>query len=163
MLHLLTVLGGREAVPSWVEVLGDRTVGGKKTLGMPGRFESLHAPLPLAGRLAEVLRTVIQRAALTVLHPRQPFLLRCALAFQLVSDEHPRYVRQSCHELPEERFGHFRVATTLHQHIEDVPVLVKGVRHDLWRALDREEDLIEMPRVARSGTLAPVAAHCSAF
>jgi hypothetical protein len=45
----LTVLGGRQAMPSWAKVLGNRTIGGKEALGMSGGLESLHPLLPLAG------------------------------------------------------------------------------------------------------------------
>ena len=47
-------------MPVWTEVLRDRTMGRKKTLGLPGRLKALHVSLSLPGRLVEVLRTIIQ-------------------------------------------------------------------------------------------------------
>jgi hypothetical protein len=47
------------------------------------------------------------------------------------------------------------MATALDEDIEDVPVLVNGAPQVVTLAVNREEDLIEMPRVARSGTLPP--------
>jgi hypothetical protein len=38
-------------MPSGSEVLRDGTIGGEEALGLPGRFESLHPPLALAGGL----------------------------------------------------------------------------------------------------------------
>jgi hypothetical protein len=34
--HLLAVLGGRQPVPSWAEVLGDRSICGEKALRVSG-------------------------------------------------------------------------------------------------------------------------------
>jgi hypothetical protein len=47
------------------------------------------------------------------------------------------------------------MATALDEDIKDVPVLVNGAPQVVTLAVNREEDLIEMPRVARSGTLPP--------
>jgi hypothetical protein len=57
-------------------------------------LESPHAPLSLAGRLVRILRMVIEVPVLAVLHPRQSLLLRCAVAFQLVGNDHPQHVGQ---------------------------------------------------------------------
>jgi hypothetical protein len=56
------------SMPSQSEVLGNRTIRGKETLGVPGRIKSLHAPLPLAGRLMRVLCVVIEIAMLPMFH-----------------------------------------------------------------------------------------------
>jgi hypothetical protein len=150
--HLVTVFGSREEVTPRSEVLGDRPIGGEEPLRVSWRLEALHAPLPLAGRLVGVFRAVIQIPVLAMLHPRQQLLLRGAIAFQLVGDDHPRHVRQSLQQLTEELLGRFLVATTLHQDIEDVPVRVNGAPEVVPLAIDREEDFIQMPCVAGSGT-----------
>jgi hypothetical protein len=46
------------------------TVGREKTLGVAGRFEAAHPPLPLAGGLMGVLRAVVEIAMLPVFYPR---------------------------------------------------------------------------------------------
>lgn len=53
-------------MPSRAEVLRDRTIGGEGLLRVPWGLESLHAPLPLAGRLMGILRTVVQIAVLLI-------------------------------------------------------------------------------------------------
>jgi hypothetical protein len=55
---------------AWTEVLGDRTIGGEKSLGMPGRFEVLHALLPLAGGLVGVFSPIIEVPVLSMFHPQ---------------------------------------------------------------------------------------------
>ena len=62
---------------------------------------------------------------------------------------------QPFQQLAEELLGRFLVATTLHQDIEDVPVLIHGAPEVVPLAIDGEEDFIQMPFVAGSGTPAP--------
>jgi hypothetical protein len=50
------------------EVLGDETIWGEETLGVPWGFKPLHPPLPLAGGLMGILRAVVEVAVLAVLH-----------------------------------------------------------------------------------------------
>jgi hypothetical protein len=54
---------------SRAEVLGETTIGCEEALGVSWGFEPLHAPLPLAGRLVGVLRTIIEIPVLMVFHP----------------------------------------------------------------------------------------------
>ena len=77
------------------EVLGDRAIGGGEPLRVTRRFEPLHAPLPLAGRLVRAFRAVVEVAVLAVLHTGEDFPLRRAVALELVRDEHPRHVGQA--------------------------------------------------------------------
>ena len=58
-------------MPSRTEVLGDGAIGGEEALGMARGLEALHAPLPLAGRLMGVLRTVVEIAVLAMFHTGQ--------------------------------------------------------------------------------------------
>ena len=55
-------------MPTRANVWGNGTLGGTETRGLPWRLQPLHAPLPLARRLMSILRTVVERAVLTVLH-----------------------------------------------------------------------------------------------
>ena len=40
------ITGGCQSVSSWVEMTVDESVSGEKALSLPGRFETLHLPLP---------------------------------------------------------------------------------------------------------------------
>jgi hypothetical protein len=66
--HLLSIGLGAEKVTSWADVLGDGSVRREKALGVPGGFEPLHPPLPLARGLMRMLRPIVQVAVLTVFH-----------------------------------------------------------------------------------------------
>jgi hypothetical protein len=63
----------------------------------------------------------------------------------------------SVQELAEESLRRLLVSLVLHQDIEAMTVLVDGAPQVVALAMDGEEDLIQVPFVARSGTpLAPL-------
>ena len=70
-------------MPSWSEVLGDRAIRRQKTLGMPGGFEALHAPLALTRRPMRVFTPVLEVATVPMFHPREALALGRAVALQL--------------------------------------------------------------------------------
>jgi hypothetical protein len=78
--HLLAVIGRSQQMPSRSEVLGDGSIRRQKTLGMPRRFEALHAPLALPRRPMRVFTPVIEVATLTMFDPRQNLALCGAVA-----------------------------------------------------------------------------------
>ena len=92
-------------MPSWSEVLGNRTIRGQKALGMPRRLEPLHAIFALACGAMRVLTAVIEVATLAVFDPRQDLALRRAVAFQLLDDEYPEGILPPLEQLAEEFLG----------------------------------------------------------
>src|SRR5262245_24319864 len=71
VLHLLAVRGGRPQMPSWSEVLGNRTIRGQKALGVPRRLEPVHAICTLLRRPVRVLAAIIEVAALPMFYSGQ--------------------------------------------------------------------------------------------
>jgi hypothetical protein len=122
--HFLSVSQGRKPMPSRAEVLGDETIGRRELLGVSRRLKPLHVPLPLAGGLVGVFRTVVEIAVLPTPDTGQEFPLRCAIAFELVGDDHPWYVGQALEQLPKNFLAGILVSPTLHQDIEDMAVLI---------------------------------------
>jgi hypothetical protein len=102
-----------------------------------------------------VLRAVVEVPVLAMFHPRKYLLLRGPIAFQLVRDDHPRYVGQSLQQLAEELLGRFLVSAALHENIQDVAILIDGPPQILARTVDREEHFVQVPLVAWSGTPPP--------
>ena len=69
-------------MPAELEVLGDGTRCGKKSLGLTRRLKPLHTPLALPSRLMRVFCTVIEIAMLAMFHPWQDLALSGSLALQ---------------------------------------------------------------------------------
>jgi hypothetical protein len=135
--------------------LGNGTIGRQELLGVSRRFKPLHAPLPLAGGLMGVFGPVVEIAVLPMLDTGQEFPLRCAIAFELVGDDHPWYVGQALEQLAEEFLGGILVPPPLHQDIKDVPFLVHRPPEIVAFTTDREKDLVQVPLVAGLGPSMP--------
>jgi hypothetical protein len=58
-------------------------------------------------------------------------------------------------QLAEELLRGCRVSTALHQDVEHMPLLINSPPEIMARAIDREGRLVQVPRVAGSGTPAP--------
>ena len=84
---------------------------------MPGGLEPLHAPLPLAGGLMGVLRTVIEIPVLAMLYTWQDLALRRAIAFELLRDDDPRHVGQAFEEFAEKLLRRPLVPAALDENI----------------------------------------------
>jgi hypothetical protein len=130
-------------------------VRGEKALSVAGGREPSHGPLPLPRRVMGVLRPVVHRAVLPVFHAEQNRPLSGLVALQLSGDDDPGDIPAPVEELAEECLGRVLVPPTLHQNIEDVPVLIHGPSEIVALAMNREQDLIEVPHVARPRAPAP--------
>ncbi len=129
-----------------------------KVLGMPRRLESLHAIFALPCGTMGVLTAAIEIATLPVFHPGQDLALRCAIALQLVRDDHPWHVLQALEQLAKELLGGLLIPPTLDQDVEHIVVLVDSTPQVMAFAIDREKHLIKMPLVPWLGaaTLQPI-------
>ena len=121
---------------------------------MPGRGEAFHRPLALPGGLVRVLGPVVQILGPAMLHRRHELAVRDPVAAQPVGDDDPRHVLQALEQLAEELLGGHRVSAWLDQDVEHIAVLIDRAPQVVDRAVDADEDLVEVPFVAGPG-LAP--------
>ncbi len=66
-----SIMNGSHQVSATVEKIVDRTMSGKKPLGLPRRLEASHLALALASRLVGSLSLIIQASVLSVDDTRQ--------------------------------------------------------------------------------------------
>ncbi len=93
---------------------------------MPWGFEPLHPPFPLARWLVGVFRAIVEVAVLAMFHTREDVLLRRAVTFQLIRDDHPRDVSQPLEQFAEELLGGFLIPAALDQNIEHVALVLRN-------------------------------------
>ena len=153
--HLVTVFGGREEVASRSKVLRNRTIRGEKALRLPGRLESLQAPLPRACRLVRVFGTVVERAMLAMLYTWEKPSLGRAVAFELVGDDDPRHIGQVLQQLAEKLLGSLLIPAALDQHVEHGALLIDRSPEVVPCTVDREKDFTQVPRIAGLGSPTP--------
>lgn len=119
---------------------------------MPRRLESLHLPFSAPGRSMRVLSSIVQVAALPVLDIGQKFVLRHAVAPQLVGYEDARHILQTLQEPLKEAPCRPAITALLDQDVEHDPVLIDGAPEIVQLALDSDKDLVQVPLVGRPGT-----------
>jgi hypothetical protein len=124
-------------------------------LRLPGGFEPLHAPFPLARRLVGILCPIVQVAVLAVFHAGHELPLRCPLARQLIRDDHPRDIAQTLEQLAEELFCCGLIATALNQNIQHVAVLIHRTPEVMALPLDGQKDFIQVPFISGLGVSTP--------
>src|ERR1700733_14708887 len=95
-----------------------------------------------------MFRTMMHPVVLPVLHARQDVAFRRARRLQRSSDDDGRNVWYPFEKLAEKACGSVLVASALHQYVPSIAVLVYGSPQGRSLATDREEDLVQMPRVA---------------
>ena len=84
---------------------------------------------------------------LPMLHPWQDFPFGGSVTGELVGDDHPRDVLPAFEQLAEELLGRLLVTATLHEDIEDSPMLIHCSPGIVDLAMDGKEDLIQIPLV----------------
>ena len=117
---------------------------------MPARSEAFHRPFPLSGGLMRVLGSIVEILPLSVGHRRHQLAVRDAVAGQLVGHQHTRHIPQALEQLAEEPFGGLGVSPRLHQHVQDVAVLVDRAPQVMGDPVDLHEQLIKVPLVTRA-------------
>ncbi len=145
----MPVLGCGHEVPPRSEVTVDHAVRRKEPLCLPGRLEVLHLALPAPGRAMRVLGTIVEVSAGPVSYIGQDLAFRRAVAAQAIGDDALRLLLQAGQQAFEKALGRGRVPPALHQDIEHDPVLIHSAPEVVQHTIDPQEDLIEVPSVAR--------------
>jgi hypothetical protein len=97
-----------------MEVARDKSVGLQEPLRLRRRFESLYLPLSQAGRSMQILRAIVEVAALSRLYIRQQISPCHAIACQLVDEQDVRYMLQTLKQPLEEAVRRPYVVAALH-------------------------------------------------
>ena len=124
LIYFGSPLGRAEPMPSWSKVRGDAAKGRQEPLGMPHRFKAFHRPFALSGGLMRVLGAIVEIPRLPVGHRPHELAVSNPVAGQFVGHQHARHIPQALEQFTEEALGCFGVSPRLHQHVQDVAVLV---------------------------------------
>src|SRR5688500_3992872 len=119
---------------------------------MTWRFEAPHGSLPLSRRLVREFCPIVEAFVLPMFDARQHLTLGCAIACQLVRDNHPRHVLTPFEEFAEKLLGSRLIQSALHQNIEDGATVIDRSPQIVLLAVDFQEDFVEMPCASRLRT-----------
>ena len=96
-----------------------------------------------------VLRSVVQALVRAMLNAGHDVALCCAVRSQLVGDHDAGRMPLSFHELSHKAFGGLGVAAALHQNVQNKTVLIDGAPKPVFLAANGDDDLIEVPFIAK--------------
>jgi hypothetical protein len=99
-----------------------------------------------------ILTPVVERAALAMFHSGEHLALGGPAAFELIRDEHPWHVRELLEQLAAEFLRGAFVPPTLHENIEDIPIMIDSAPQIVALTMDRQKHLIERLCIPRSRT-----------
>lgn len=127
------------------KVSGDGIKDGEEPLCLFRRFDALHWPLALPGRLMGVLGPVVKIAALAMsnIGKHEPF--GGAVAPKLVGDYDSRFASSTAQEFPKEALRREPVASGLNENINHGSVLIHCTPEIMSETLDLQGDFIEVP------------------
>src|ERR1700722_20079437 len=81
---------------------------------------------------------------------RKQLALRHAVASPLIGHDHARHVFTALQQPSKEAFGGFGIPPGLNEDVEHDALLIHGVPEIVLRALNPDEDLVEVPLIPRS-------------
>jgi len=116
---------------------------------MARRLEASHRPFALTSWLVGVFGAIIEAPMLAVLHTGQDILLGRAIAAKFIGDEPPWNVLAAFEQFAEELLRCRLVPPALDQDIQHVAMLIDGAPQVVRFAADLDENLVQMPFVAR--------------
>jgi hypothetical protein len=96
-----------------------------------------------------ILTPVVQIAALSVFYPWQYLTPRCAVALELIRDEHPGDILTAFEQLTEELLRRLFVPPALHEDVEDIVVLIHRSPEGMTLPVNGQKDFIQVPFIPR--------------
>ncbi len=139
----------QQLAPDAEEVL-DEPVHGQESLGLTGRFEPPHLPLALPSRLMRDFGAIVLVLLGAMDYRWHDAPKRRRIASQLVGDQPPGHAALTLQQLAEEPFGGFPITARLDENIDHVTILINRTPKILTFASDRDEDLVQVPRIAEA-------------
>src|SRR3954468_21382301 len=130
-------------------------VSGEEALGLAGRLEALHLPLPSSGRLMRILRPVVQSFVPPMLDRGHHVCLCRVVAGELVRDHHTRHASLALQQLAKQALGGPLVPPALDENVEHDPILVDRPPEPVLLSPDHQAHFVEVPLVSRTGEPAP--------
>ena len=148
-------MGRPQQVSAYAEEILDHRLDRGEALQMRGRFEAPHLAFTLSRRLVRDFGAVVRILSRAVDHRRHHRAARRRVTTELVGDQPARDTALAFQQLPEEPYRGATISTRLHEDVQHVAVLIHRAPEILLAAVERDEEFVEMPRVALLTAPAP--------
>ena len=120
----------------------------REALQMDRRLEAPHLALTLTRRLVRDFRPVVRVLIRAVDHRRHHRTARRRVTAELVGDQSARDTALPFQQFPKEPYRGTTIPARLHQDVEHVAVFIHRAPEILLAAVERDEELVEIPRVS---------------
>ena len=150
-----TMMGRPQQMSAHPEEILPHAVDRREALQLDGRLEAPHLALMLSRRLMRHLGAVVRILIRDVNDRRHHGPRGRRVAPQFIGDQPAGYAALAFQKLPEKAHCGAPVPPRLHQDVEDVAVLVYRPPQVLLTTVQRDEQLIEVPRVPEAPTPVP--------
>ena len=122
----------------------------RESLGLLWRLEPAHLSLSLSRRLMRDFGPVVRIPARVMAHRRHDVPPCRTVAPELVGDQPPGFATLTLEQLSKEALCGAPITTRLDEDVDHIAVLVDGTPEILTLALDADEELVQVPRIAQS-------------
>ena len=135
---------------AWAKVRSNDSVHLNEALGVPNGLEPSHSPLPLTRRFMRVLSPIVQVPVLSMSNAGDDDPFSRPVAAQLVRNDHERFATSGPQQLTKESDRSKPNPLWLNENIKHDAVLINRSPEVVGDAVDLQEDLIQMPFIARA-------------
>jgi hypothetical protein len=142
------LVAGAKQMPSDGEEVANDTVDGEEPLGLRHGFEAPHVCLTTARGLMRDFGPVVGIARHVMDDGRHDDTMRGAVAAEAIGDDATWHPAMPFQELAKESRSSVAIPAGLEHDVDDVTVLIHRTPQILTPAVDRHEQLVQMPRVA---------------
>lgn len=122
---------------------------GEKPLRLSRGGEPSHRPFSLARRFVRDFGSVVRIDVVEVLHCGHDRTMSRIIASKFVGDEPARFPALTFEQAAEKAFSRPLIATTLHENINNIAVLIHGTPQILALSLNGDKDFVDMPCIAQ--------------
>ncbi len=126
------------------------SIQSQKPLSLSRREKPTHVTFSLASRFVGDFGSVVRIDMVDVIHRGHDRPMSRIIAAKFVGDYPPRFPTLTFEQAVEKPFRGTLIAAALHQHINDIAVLINGTPEILALALDRDKHFVDMPHIAQA-------------
>jgi hypothetical protein len=128
-----------------IERVVDGGVSAEEELRRSGRFEALHLAFASSHHLVRVRRPIVGSQSAVMPGAKAEISERCDVRAELVGDDHRRHDALPLQQFLDQLQRRAPVASTLHQKIDNLALVVDRAPEVHLLATDPDHHLVEMP------------------
>jgi len=120
----------------------------QESLRLSRGVEPSHRPFSLARRFVRDFGSVIRIDVVDVIYRGHDRTMSSIITSEFIGDQPSRFTSLAFEKTAEKAFSRTLIATTLHENINAIAILIHGPPQILALPLNGDKDFVDMPRIA---------------